>query len=252
MRQLVTPSQTQPERLPPAPNPARTSPGHPLWLRRPVLPDGWVKRIEEGFVVVIEENTGKAAHKAGQKFAADHPPAQPSAIDLRRELAPVRLHEPAVRPLADFPQDGRVQRGSRRLAAWALPQALALHLGNQLEAAHRLKIKPARVKMTATKDESSCRHWVTLQYDVTVHKLSQFGKVLYDIARDVEQAGGWVTQISLGTELRPANDHPDDRRPHGKWRCMHVDISIKTQRKITADAAAWDAAMRDLFRRRKA
>ena len=77
----------------------------------------------------------------------------------------------------------------------------------EAEVVRRLKIKPRRIKITASHTPSEgdyVRHWVVLEYDVT-SSLRQFGKVLYDIACDVEQAGGWVTQIQLGTELRPAN-----------------------------------------------
>lgn len=98
---------------------------------------------------------------------------------------------------------------------------------------------------TVDDDGGDRRKWVKLTYDFH-DKLCKLGGFLYKIACDVEQAGGWVTQISLGTGIQPANERPDDRRPHGKWRAMYVEVSIKTQAEVNAWNEAWDAAVRDL------
>ena len=74
----------------------------------------------------------------------------------------------------------------------------------EAEVVARLKIRPKRTRIEATQDEGKpyVRHWVTLTYDFE-DKLKKLGSFLYAIACDVEQAGGWITQIELGTKLRP-------------------------------------------------
>jgi hypothetical protein len=111
-----------------------------------------------------------------------------------------------------------------------------------------LKIRPKRIRITATGDDGSgsCRQWYELQYDFE-QKLAKLGQFLVEVAKDVFDAGGYVTSIKTGTELRPSNDRADDYTPTGKWRCMHIDVSIKTQKEVHANNAAWDEAVRSIF-----
>lgn len=115
-----------------------------------------------------------------------------------------------------------------------------------------LAVKPDRVTVTMTQDreQGDPRHWVKLQYEFK-DKLPNFGKFLYRIACDVEQAGGWVTNVELATGLRTANERPDDHNPYGKWRAMHVEVSIRTQAELHAQRTMWDEAVKDIFRRSK-
>ena len=119
----------------------------------------------------------------------------------------------------------------------------------EAEVIARLKIRPQRIKLTATQDDEGSvpRHWVVLQYDWT-GKLKQLGTYLYQLAQDVEQAGGVITQIETGTSLRTNNEEPDDYNPHGKWRCMHISVSIRTKLETDCLRAAFHEAIRDIFR----
>ena len=117
---------------------------------------------------------------------------------------------------------------------------------NEREVIDRLKNPPTQMKITATQSpDSGLRHWVVITYDF-IGKLPKLGKFLMDIASDVFQAGGVVTQFKMDS-LRPANDDPDDYKPSGPWREMHIHASIKTRAETEANAAAWRDAIKSLF-----
>lgn len=120
---------------------------------------------------------------------------------------------------------------------------------SEREVVERLKCKPFRVKVTATQDgdESRPRCWTVLYYDFT-GKLSTLGRFLDGIAKDVFQAGGVVTKVEIPS-LRTANENLDDLDPHGKWREMHVQVSIKTRVETEATRKAWAEAVKEIFRK---
>lgn len=123
---------------------------------------------------------------------------------------------------------------------------------NEAEVIKRLKNKPHSIKAVATmEDDGDNRHWVSLRYEYD-GKLKKLGEFLYEIAKDVEQAGGLVTQFSFDS-LRPNNGSPDDYNPHGKWREMFVTVGFRTQKRLNAEKQAWDEAAKDIvnqFRKR--
>lgn len=120
---------------------------------------------------------------------------------------------------------------------------------SEAEVVGRMKIKPDRIKMTVAKDtdSDSARHWVILQFDFR-GKLGGFGRFLSDRVMDVDQAGGVVTQIGLGTHMSPEEISRD---PKGSWRSLHTELSIRTKLEVRTEDAAWDAAARDLFNQHK-
>ncbi len=128
--------------------------------------------------------------------------------------------------------------------------------GTEFEVIARLKTVPKDVHVTVTirteRPEPQARHWVELHYSFE-GKLGGFGTWLKKISDDVDQAGGYVTGINISdaSDLRPANDRPDDYSPDGKWSCMFVVVRIKPKVVAHAEQAAWDQAIRDIFARGK-
>lgn len=151
-----------------------------------------------------------------------------------------------------------VAAGEQLVQAALVPAAAVPPLpGTEFEVISRLKDKPKDVQLTVTvrteDDPPETRHWVKLHYSFA-GKLGYFGTWLKKISEDVDQAGGYVTgfNISDASDLRPANERPDDYRPDGQWACMFVVVRIKPKVVAHREQAMWDQAVRDIFARGRA